>query len=119
MNFRTLVGHCACGKTTKEIRPEITGLFSMKGWLRGDWSIRGKGFARGGGVNSAFPAYSVLTGPLFHVTAELLSLSLGNFAWFWLVSVGARFINERQIWGAGPLQYFSFSPPAEERDQRA
>ena len=27
MNFRTLVGHCACGKITKEIRPEITGLY--------------------------------------------------------------------------------------------
>jgi hypothetical protein len=78
-----------------------------------------KGFARGGGVNSAFPGYSVVKDPLFHVTAELLSLSLGNFAWFWLVSVGVRFINERQIWGAGPLQYFPFSPPAEERDQRA
>jgi type I restriction enzyme, R subunit len=23
MNFRTLVGHCACGKNTKEIRTEI------------------------------------------------------------------------------------------------
>jgi hypothetical protein len=58
-------------------------------------------------------------GPLFHVTTELLSLSLGNFAWFWLVSVKARFIRERKILGAGPLQYFPFSPPAEERDQRA
>ena len=41
-----------------------------------------EGFARGGGVNSAFPGYWVVKDPLFHVTAELLSLSLGNFAWF-------------------------------------
>jgi hypothetical protein len=39
MNCRTLVGHCACRKITKEIRPEITGLFSMKGWLRGPATI--------------------------------------------------------------------------------
>ena len=44
MNFRTLVGHCACGKTTKELRPEITGLFSMKGWLRGDLNYRPLGY---------------------------------------------------------------------------
>jgi hypothetical protein len=35
MNFRTLVGHWAYGRNTKAIRPEITGLFSMRGWLRG------------------------------------------------------------------------------------
>ena len=40
-----------------------------------------------GGVNSAFPDYSV-PGPPFHVPPELLSLGLGNFAWFWLVLVG-------------------------------
>ena len=58
-------------------------------------------------------------GSLFHVTAELLSLSLGSFARCWLVSVGALFLRERKIWGAGPLQHFPFSPPAEDRDQRA
>src|ERR1700674_1232460 len=45
--------------------------------------------------------------------------SLGNFTWFWLVSIKVRFIGERKIWGAGPLQYFPSSPPAEERGQRA
>jgi hypothetical protein len=37
---------------------------------------------REGGANSAS---RVTDGPLFHVTAELHLLSLGNFAWFWLV----------------------------------
>ena len=58
-------------------------------------------------------------GSLFQVTAELLSLSLGSFARCWLVSVGALFLPERKIWGAGPLQHFPFSPPAEDRNQRA
>jgi hypothetical protein len=31
--------------------------------------------------------------------------------------VGARFLRERKIWGAGPLQHFPFPPPAEERRQ--
>ena len=49
---------------------------------------------------------------------ETLSPSLGNLAWFRLISVGARFIRERKIWGAGPLPYFPFSPTEEDRAQR-
>jgi hypothetical protein len=50
---------------------------------------------------------------------ELLLFSLSNFARLWLDQVGAHFVRERKIWGAGPLQYFSFPPPEEERSQRA
>jgi hypothetical protein len=73
---------------------------------------------REGGANSAFPVYSVQKGR-FHVAAESLSLSLGNFAWFWLISLGARLIRERKIWGTSPLQHFPLSPPEEEWGQRA
>jgi hypothetical protein len=35
MNFRTLVGQCASGKITRRIGRKVTGLFSIRGWLRG------------------------------------------------------------------------------------
>jgi hypothetical protein len=47
------------------------------------------------------------------------ALNLGSFGRCWLVSVGSHFIHERKIWGTGSLQHFSFSPPAQERGQRA
>src|ERR1700680_3700178 len=54
----------------------------------------------------------------------IISLSLGNLAWFWSVQVGARFMRarfmrERKIRGTRPLQHFAFSPPEEERSERA
>jgi hypothetical protein len=50
------------------------------------------------------------------------ALSLGSLAWSFrvtLVLVGARFTGKRKILGAGSLQEFPFSPPAEDRGHRA
>jgi hypothetical protein len=57
--------------------------------------------------------------PEYNQGSSTRSLELGDFAGLCLVSVGARFIRERKIFGAGLLQHFLFSPPAEDRDQRA
>jgi hypothetical protein len=73
------------------------------------------------GLNSyeAGKSWKEAKGSLQPTKSPLLGLELGDFAGLRLVSVRARFIREREIFGSGLLQHFLFSPPAEDRDQRA
>jgi hypothetical protein len=65
--------------------------------------------------------------PATKVGNHYSALSLGSFAWSWLVtlalvglaSVGTRFTVEGKIWGARPLQTFLLSPPIDKWEHYA